>query len=368
MEHIQCVVIGAGAVGLAVARAQARAGREVLVLESAPAIGTGVSSRNSEVIHAGLYYARNSLKARFCPAGRNALYQFCREHGVSHKQTGKLVIISDEEQRPTLVTLHETAQRNGVDDAVLLNRNEIRKLEPALDCPGAILSPSTGIVSAHEYMLALLGDAERHGAMVALNSLCTGGDVSGPRPWVAVGHDEPLRIQCDVLINCAALGAQDVALGLAGLDPASVPQLYYGKGNYFSLKGRSPFTRLIYPMPSGGWLGVHSSSDLSGRCKFGPDLHWVDEPDYFVDESQASSFYKAIRRWWPELPDHALQADYAGIRPKLYAHGQPSVDFQILGPRDHGVKGLINLFGIESPGLTSSLAIADYVLQLSHQD
>ncbi len=367
MEHIQCVVIGAGVVGLAIARAQARAGREVLVLESESAIGTGVSSRNSEVIHAGLYYARDSLKARFCPAGRKALYQFCIEHGVSHRQVGKLVIISDEDQRPALVTLHKTALRNGVDDAVILNRKEIYKLEPALDCPGALLSPSTGIISAHEYMLALLGDAEGSGAMLALNSPCTGGDVSGPRPWVNVGHTEPLRIQCDVLINCAALGAQDVALGLAGLDPASVPQLYYGKGNYFSLKGRSPFARLIYPMPSGAWLGVHSSTDLTGRCKFGPDLHWVDEPSYDADESQAGSFYKAIRRWWPELPDNALQADYAGIRPKLYAQGQAGVDFQILGPRDHGVKGLINLFGIESPGLTSSLAIAEYVQQLSHQ-
>ena len=365
MEHIQCVVVGAGVVGLALARALSRAGREVLILEAGEGIGGGVSSRNSEVIHAGLYYRPGSLMARFCASGRRALYGFCASHGVAHKRLGKLIVITNEAQYPALLALQQNAGANGVDDLRMLNQQEIRDLEPTLNCPAALLSPSTGILSAHDYMLALLGDAEQHGAILALSSPCTGGDVRGAHPCISVGEDQPLRIRCEQLFNCAALGAQQLALGLEGLDHASVPRLYYAKGNYFSLTGRSPFQHLIYPLPGDAWLGVHSTADLSGRCKFGPDLHWVDELDYAVDETQAANFYQAIRRWWPGLADGTLQPDYAGIRPKLYAEGQPGVDFQIQGPGDHGIRGLYNLFGIESPGLTSSLAIADFVVQLS---
>jgi len=364
VEHIQCIVIGAGVIGLAVARSMARSGKEVLVLEAAQAVGTGVSSRNSEVMHAGLYYRPGSLKAQFCTPGQSALYTFCERHGVAHKRLGKLVVITRQTQQPALLALRETARANGVADLQLLSRGAIRELEPELDCPAALLSPATGIISAHEYMLALQGDAEDHRATIALQSPCTGGDVTSGQLEINVGENNPLRLRCDTLINCAALGAQTVAHNLSGLNSATIPELYYAKGNYFSLKGPSPFQRLIYPLPVSAWLGVHSTADLSGRCKFGPDLHWVDSLDYTPDETQMDAFYSAIRRWWPGLPADSLQTDYAGIRPKLYPQGQPAVDFQIHTVKTHGIPGLINLFGIESPGLTSSLAIADHVQHL----
>jgi len=365
LEHVQSIVIGAGAVGLAIARRLAMAGQEVLVLEAESAIGTGVSSRNSCVIHAGIYYPRDSVRARVCVAGKQALYDFCASHGVSHQRTGKLIVATHDSQVPALHAIRDKAAANGVPDLVPLDREQARALEPEVECVAAMLSPSTGIIDVHEYMLALHGDAEAHGAMLALATPVTGGDVRGPRPVVEAGEGDTFQVSCDVLVNCAALGAQGVARSLRGLHPDTIPRLHYAKGNYYSLMGRTPFSRLIYPMPDGAWLGVHSTLDLAGRCRFGPDLQWVDELDYNVDGHALDGFYDSIRRWWPGLADGALQPDYTGIRPKIYGPGEPVADFLIQGPDTHGVAGLINLYGIESPGLTSSLAIAEEVLTLA---
>lgn len=367
MEHVQSIVVGAGVVGLAVARRLAMAGHEVLILEAENAIGTGVSSRNSCVIHAGIYYERDSVKARVCVAGKHALYDFCASHGVHHQRIGKLIVATDDSQLPALSAIQSKAAANGVDDLVRLDRAQANALEPAVQCVGGLLSPSTGIVDVHEFMLALLGDAEAHGAMLALATRVSGGEVGAERIVVEAGEGEEFRVSCDLLVNCAALGAQGVARSLRGLETTSIPPLHYAKGNYFALAARSPFSHLIYPMPDGAWLGVHATLDLGGRCRFGPDIHWVETLDYDVDRRELNAFYDSIRRWWPDLPDGALQPDYTGIRPKLYARGEAAADFVIQGPDRHGVPGLINLYGIESPGLTSSLAIADEVLALAQQ-
>ena len=368
MEKVQCIVVGAGAVGLAVARALALSGREVMVVEAESQIGTGVSSRNSGVIHAGIYYEPGSLKARVCVEGKHALYQFCREHGVSHERTGKLIVATDDSQLSALRDLRRRAQRNGVDDLEYLSADEVKALEPVVSCRGALLSPSTGIVDPHEIMLALQGDAETHGVMVVLNTPCISGSVWADGIRVTFGGHDPMTLHCRVLVNCASLGAQALAMRIEGLAPDTVPPLYYAKGNYFSLAGRSPFRRLIYPVPSDAWLGVHVGLDLTGRCKFGPDIHWVDGIDYDVDNSQLQSFYASIRRYWPELPDGSLQPDYTGVRPKLYPKGEPARDFLIQTRAEHGVRGLINLYGIESPGLTSSLGIGRYVADLATRE
>lgn len=341
------------------------AGQEVLILEAENAIGTGVSSRNSCVIHAGIYYERNSVKARVCVAGKHALYEFCASHGVHHERIGKLIVATHDSQLPALHAIQGKAAANGVGDLVRLDQAQANALEPQVRCVGALFSPSTGIVDVHDFMLALQGDAETHGAMLAFATPVIGGEVGNERIVVEAGEGDEFRLSCNLLVNCAALGAQGVSHGLRGLDSATIPPLYYAKGNYFSLAARSPFSHLIYPMPDGAWLGVHATLDLGGRCRFGPDIHWVDTLDYDVDKRELGAFYDSIRRWWPELPDDALQPDYTGIRPKLYASGEPAADFVIQGPAEHGVPGLINLYGIESPGLTSSLAIAEEVLALS---
>ena len=362
MDRIECIVIGAGVVGLAVARALALSGREVIVLERHDVIGSEVSSRNSGVIHAGLYYPAGSLKARACVAGKHALYDFCASHGVAHARTGKLVVATEDDQLDAMDALIERARGNGIADLVRLDPREARELEPELACTGAFLSPSTGIIDVHEYMLALEGDAEANGAFVALNSPCLGGAVRDDGIRIDAGGAEPASLVCDVLVNAAGLGAQDVARGIEGLDPAHVPPLHYAKGNYFCLTGRSPFSHLVYPMPSGAWLGVHVGLDLGNRCRFGPDLHWVDTLDYDVDAGEAENFYASIRRYYPALRDGALVPDYTGIRPKIYGPGETAPDFIIQGAEAHGIDGLVNLFGIESPGLTSSLAIAGEVV------
>lgn len=367
-DPVECIVVGAGAVGLAVARALARAGREVVIVESEPCIGSGVSSRNSCVIHAGIYYAKGSLKARVCVAGKHALYEFCAAHGVAHDRIGKLIVATDASQLDALDDLVAKAADNGVDDLQRLSQSEAKRLEPAVECVGALLSPSTGIIDAHEYMLALLGDAQAHGAMLALKSPFVRGEALGDGLEVEIGGDEPMRLRCEWLVNCAALGAQRVATSIRGLDARHVPPLYYAKGNYYCLTGRSPFKRLIYPMPSDSWLGVHSSVDLGGRCRFGPDMHWVDELDYDVELARSEVFYDAIRTYWPSLKEGGLLPDYTGIRPKLTPAGVTALDFKIQPPSEHGVPGLVNLFGIESPGLTSSLAIGDYVLDLTRAE
>ena len=361
MDRIECIVIGAGVIGLAVARALALRGREVIVLERHEVIGSEVSSRNSGVIHAGLYYPAGSLKARACVAGKHALYAFCASHGVSHARTGKLVVATEDDQLGAMDALMQRARANGVEDLVRLDSKEARELEPEVVCTGAFLSPSTGIIDVHDYMLALEGDAEANGAFIALGSPCLGGAVRDDGIRIDVGGAEPMSLVSDVVVNSAALGAQDVARSIEGFDPAHVPPLHFAKGNYFYLTGRSPFSHLVYPMPSGAWLGVHVGLDLGNRCRFGPDLHWVDTLDYDVDDRQLDSFYASIRRYYPALPDGALLPDYTGVRPKLYGPGEPAPDFVIQGAETHGVDGLVNLFGIESPGLTSSLAIAEEI-------
>ena len=361
MERVECIVIGAGVVGLAVARALALRGREVIVLERHGVIGSEVSSRNSGVIHAGLYYANDSLKARVCVAGKHALYEFCASHGVAHARTGKLVVATEDDQLDAMDALMKRARGNGVGDLVRLDPKEARELEPEVSCVGALLSPSSGIVDVHEYMLALEGDAEANGAFVALGSPCLGGAVRDDGIRIDAGGAEPASLVGEVVVNAAALGAQRVARSIEGLDPAHVPPLHYAKGNYFYLTGKPPFSRLIYPMPSGAWLGVHFGLDLGNRCRFGPDLHWVDALDYDVEAGRSGNFYASIRRFYPALRDGALLPDYTGIRPKLYGPGEAACDFVIQGAEAHGIDGLVNLFGIESPGLTSSLAIAEEV-------
>ena len=361
MESVDCVVAGAGVVGLAVARSLALAGREVLLLEAAEAIGTGTSSRNSEVIHAGIYYPAGSLMARHCVAGRRMLYAFCAERSVPHARCGKLIAATSEEEAGRLASIQARAAANGVEDMRVLSRDEAVALEPALSCHGALLSPSTGILDSHAYMLALQGDAENAGAVLAFHSPVLSGRVVPKGIVLETGGAEPMTLLCRSLVNAAGLGAPALGRAIAGLPPETVPREYYAKGNYFTLAGRSPFSRLIYPVPVPGGLGTHLTIDLGGQARFGPDVEWVDHIDYEVDPRRGDSFYEAIRRYWPALPDGALQPGYSGIRPKIVPRGAPAQDFVIQGPALHGVPGLVNLYGIESPGLTASLSLAGAV-------
>ncbi len=366
-ETVECAVVGAGVVGLAIARSLALAGREVVVLEAADTIGTVTSSRNSEVIHAGIYYPEGSFKARFCVAGRKLLYDYCQSHGVAYKKCGKLIAAAEHADLQKLKDIVERARRNGVGDLVILAAQEARELEPNLACAGAILSPSTGIIDSHGFMLALQGDAEAEGAMIAFKSEVTSAtpDGGGIRLWVRTDDDgTTYPIDCRTVINSAGLSAPHLARRISGFPPEKIPTARYAKGNYFRLIGRAPFQRLIYPVPEPGGLGVHFSMDLGSQCKFGPDVEWIDRPDYSVDPGRAGRFYTAIRRYWPDLADGALQPDYAGIRPKITGPEMGPADFMISGEAEHGVPGLINLFGIESPGLTSALAIGEYVEEL----
>lgn len=364
MERVDCIVIGAGVVGLAVARRLALEGREVVVLEAEDAIGMHTSSRNSEVIHAGIYYAPGSLKARLCVPGRLALYRYCEEHGVAHRRCGKLIVAAHEGHRPALEKLHAQANANGVGDLQWLTAAQALAMEPQLACVAALFSPSTGIIDSHGLMLAYQGDAEARGAAIALRSPVQGGRITGDGIELEVGGAQPMRIQARVVVNSAGLHAQRVASSLHGLPADRVPPSYYCKGNYYSLAGRAPFSRLIYPVPEAAGLGVHLTLDLAGQARFGPDVEWVEAIDYRVDPRRSDAFYREIRRYWPRLADRALQPAYSGIRPKIQAPGEPARDFLIEGPGDHGVAGLVNLFGIESPGLTASLAIADHVHDL----
>jgi L-2-hydroxyglutarate oxidase LhgO len=364
MDRIECVVIGAGVVGLAVARAMAARGREVIVLETGEAVGTGTSSRNSEVIHAGLYYPRGSLKAELCVRGRAMLYAYCDAHGVPYNRCGKLLVATARNQLPQLAAIQQKAVENGVTDLIRLSGAEAMTLEPHLHCVEAMLSPETGIIDSHQFMLALQGDAERDGASVAFHTPVTQIDARDRCFIVETGGAAPLRFQADCVINSAGLFANDIARRISGLDPRHVPPLYFAKGNYFSVSGRTPFDRLIYPMPNEAGLGVHLTIDMGGQAKFGPDVEWIQKIDYSVDAQRATGFYAAIRAYWPDLPNDALQPAYSGIRPKLSGPGQPAADFVIQGRAAHGVAGLVNLFGIESPGLTASLAIAEKVARM----
>ncbi|MCL4799738.1 MAG: NAD(P)/FAD-dependent oxidoreductase [Burkholderiales bacterium] len=362
METIDAAVIGAGAVGLAVARALALGGRDVVVLEAADAIGTETSSRSSEVIHAGIYYPPGSAKARLCVAGKQALYRYCAERGVPHRNCGKLIVATAADQVPRLARLRAQAQANGVLDLRELTGAEAAALEPELRCVAALLSPSTGILDSHAYMLALQGDAEARGAVVVLRSPVAGGRVADGGIELDVGGAGPMRLRARAVVNSAGLHAQRLAAGIAGFPRGHVPPTYYAKGNYYSLAGRAPFAHLVYPMPNQAGLGVHVTIDLGGQARFGPDVEWIERIDYRVDPRRADGFYAAIREYWPGLRDGRLQPAYAGIRPKIVGPDAPAADFLIQGPAEHGVPGLVNLFGIESPGITASLAIADEVV------
>ncbi|SEL65414.1 L-2-hydroxyglutarate oxidase LhgO [Roseateles sp. YR242] len=361
MERVDCIVIGAGVVGLAVAREMAQRGLETLVLEQAVDIGTGTSSRNSEVIHAGIYYPPGSLKASLCVRGKQLLYAYCGARGVAYRRCGKYIVATSAEQQTKLEQLAENGRRNGVDALTMLTGAAARAVEPSLQCVAALESGSTGIIDSHGLMLALRGDFEAAGGMVAFDAPVLGGDGGADGVVLNVGGSEPMEIQAGLVINCAGLGAQAVARSVQGMPAALVPPLFLAKGNYYSLQGRSPFSRLIYPVPEEGGLGVHLTLDLGGQARFGPDVEWVDELDYRVDPRRADVFYAAIRRYWPALPDGALQPAYSGIRPKISGPGSAAEDFQLQGPDNHGVRGLFNLFGIESPGLTASMAIAERV-------
>ena len=363
-ERVDAVVIGAGVVGLACARALALQGREVLVLEKAEAIGTETSSRHSEVIHAGIYYPVGSLKARFCVEGKLKMYRFLDEHGVPYKRLGKLIVATSEDQIPALQQIQDRAVKAGVDDLTFLSHNEVVAMEPDLRCVTALLSPSTGVLDSHSYMLALQGDAEERGGMIAFHAPVEGGRIDEDGIELVVGGAERMTLKATTVVNSGGLHAQPMAASLQGFPADKVPPQYFCKGNYYTLSGvRAPFSHLIYPAPEQAGLGIHLTLDLGGQARFGPDVEWVDSIDYTVDPRRADSFYAAVRKYWPGLPDDSLQPGYAGMRPKIQAPGTPALDFMV-GPRDHGVPGLVNLFGIESPGVTSSLAIADHVAEL----
>lgn len=365
MSDIETIVIGAGVVGLATARGLALSGREVMVLERHGLIGSETSARNSEVIHAGIYYPKDSLKARCCVKGKASLYAYCDAHGVDYQRMGKLIVATDDAQRDDLDRLGRQASANGVNDIVAVTKTEAEALEPNLSCVGALLSPSTGIVDSHGFMLALQGDLETQGGQVVLNTPVTAvREASGGGFVVSVAGDEAntedYSVTCRELIVCAGHGAPDLVSGITGTNP---PRSYFAKGNYFKLTQKAPFSRLVYPVPEPGGRGVHITLDLQGQARFGPDVEWVDSVDYSVDPSRGDLFYAAIRRYWPDLPEGALVADYCGIRPKMFPAGTPDVDFRIDGLAAHGKAGLVALYGIESPGLTGALEIADVVLE-----
>jgi L-2-hydroxyglutarate oxidase LhgO len=364
-ETVDCVVVGAGVVGLAVARALALAGREVIVIEAAEAIGTETSSRNSEVIHAGIYYPKDSLMAATCVGGRRMLYAYCDAHGVPYRNCGKLIVATNEDESERLVAIRGRAEANGVEGMRLLSAAEAVAFEPSLHCTAALLSPATGIIDSHSYMLALQGDAEEQGAMFAFLSPLQRGRVTNDGIELEVGGIEPMKLRCRLMVNSAGLHAPLLAQKIAGMPSDRIPPAYYAKGNYFTLAGRSPFSRLIYPVPVPGGLGVHITVDMGGQAKFGPDVEWIPDIDYAVDPHRADKFYAAVRKYWPGLKDGTLQPGYAGIRPKIVPQGAPAQDFAIQGPREHGVPGLIHLFGIESPGLTASLALAERVRDIA---
>lgn len=362
-DVVDCVVVGAGVVGLAVARALALQGREVMVLESADAIGTGISSRNSEVIHAGLYYPTDSLKAKLCVRGRDMLYAYCTERNVPYRRCGKLLVATSTSQLSSLESIQARAQANGVLDLRWLDRHDAQAMEPALECVAALFSPSTGIVDSHALMLALQGDLEHAGGLVALNSPLALAECA--QDVINLEASDGTRLRARTVVNAAGLYAPGLARRFVGLAAEQVPYAHYAKGSYFTLSGKAPFSRLIYPVPEAAGLGVHLTLDLGGQAKFGPDVQWVDSPDdLLVDPARGEAFYAEVRKYWPALRDGVLAPGYAGMRPKIHGPDEPAADFVIQGPSVHGIPGLVNLFGIESPGLTSSLAIAEHVAAL----
>jgi L-2-hydroxyglutarate oxidase LhgO len=363
-EKVDALVIGAGVVGLAVARELALAGREVIVLEAEESIGNHTSSRNSEVIHAGIYYPKGSLKANLCVSGKHKLYAYCRERSIPHRNCGKVLVAATEAEIPTVLGYIDKANANGVHDLHRISLEELRALEPAVTAVAAVYSPSTGIVDSHAVMVAMQGDLENAGGTVVFLSPALGGKVTGDGIELEVGGSEPMSIRCELLVNSAGLFAPQLARSIAGIPPATIPPQYFAKGHYYTMSGKSPFNRLVYPMAGAGYLGVHVTVDLGGQARFGPDIDWIDRVDYAFDASRAPLFYQAIRQYYPALKDGALQPGYTGIRPKISGPKEPAADFLIQGPANHGVPGLVNLYGIESPGLTASLAIGETVRAL----
>lgn len=361
MNEVECIVIGAGAVGLACAAALARYGREVIVLEAQSAIGTQTSSRNSEVIHAGIYYPPGSLKAKLCLRGKQQIYSFAKDRGVAHANTAKLIVAANSDQVTRLETIRQNAIASGVTDLEMLNRAQVERIEPAIQCEAALYSPSTGIIDSHAYMLALQGELEANGGMVVCNTPVAGGRISGNAIIVDTAGDEPGSVKTRLLVNSAGLNAPALARSIKGISRDAIPREYYAIGHYYSLSGASPCQRLIYPVPEPGGLGIHLTVDLAGQARFGPDVRWIDGVDYSFDESGQRAFVEAIQSYLPEIAEDRLVPAFTGIRPKIAGPNQPAADFRLAGPSVHGVPGLINLFGIESPGLTASLAIGDCV-------
>jgi L-2-hydroxyglutarate oxidase LhgO len=366
LNDVDCIVIGAGVIGLAVARAMARGGREVLILERERQFGMHTSSRNSEVIHAGIHYEPRSLKARLCVAGRDLLYRYCAERGIGHRRCGKLTVATAQSQVATLEHIERNALANGVSDLEWLDAEQARRIEPQLQCVRALSSPSTGIIDSHAYMQSLLADAEAAGATMAY-----GTEVASLRPrpggieTCIAGEADPV-VRARLVVNCAGLQAHRVAACIEGFPAQHIPHVRYAKGSYFALTGVSPFSRLVYPAPrAGGHLGIHMTIDLAGAARFGPDTEWVDTIDYAVDPRRVAIFAEVIRHYWPGVDAARLHPAYAGIRPKISGAGEPNRDFCISGPQDHGMAGLVNLFGMESPGLTASLALGEYITVLT---
>jgi L-2-hydroxyglutarate oxidase LhgO len=361
LTDVDCIVIGAGVIGLAIARASARDGRSVMILERERQFGMHTSSRNSEVIHAGIHYEPGSLKARLCVAGRELLYRYCVRRGIDHRRCGKFTVATSQAQVASLERIAANARANDVLDLELLDGDHARRVEPELHCVAALSSPSTGIIDSHAYMQALLADAEGCGADISY-----GTRVRAMRPTAAgievfVESQTGSAISARFVINAAGLDAHRVAAMIEGFPADHIPSIHYAKGSYFGLQGRAPFRRLIYPVGEFGWLGVHMTIDLAGAARFGPDIEWIKEVDYAVDSQRAEAFYDAIKRYWPRIQPGQLTPGYAGVRPKLTGPGETSRDFCVSGPHDHGVAGVVNLFGIESPGLTASLALGDVV-------
>lgn len=362
-EQLDAVVIGAGVVGLAVARALALDGREVIVLEAEPNIGMHTSSRNSEVIHAGIYYPENSLKARFCVEGKEKLYQYCESRDIPHNRLGKLIVATDQSEVSQLDKIQSMAEKNGVADLRVLDKADVQRLEPNVKCAAALFSPSTGIIDSHVFMLSLQADIEANRGMVLTNT-CVSHVEIGEKEFLIEVDGSAERVSCRTLVNSAGLSAGTVARGMRTLDSAFAPEIYFAKGHYFSYRGRSPFQHLVYPVPVDGGLGVHATNDLAGSARFGPDVEWVDGVDYEFDSGRLSGFVDSIRRYFPAVDDARLAPAYTGIRPKLTRPGQAPADFRIEGHEDHAIHGLVNMYGIESPGLTASLAIGDHVAML----
>ncbi len=370
MDRVDCVVIGAGVIGLAVAREMALQGRETILLERESAFGTISSARNSEVIHAGIYYPKDSLKARLCVEGNRMLYEYCRTHHVATQPYGKLIVASDDSQLDDLQAILYKAQQNNVPEIKMITGEQAKSMEPELQCSAAVLSASTGIVDSHGFMLSLLGGFEDAGGMIAYQSPLISAKPIGSKAQdgfeLEIGGSDAMKIQTKLLINCAGMSAPAIAKKIEGLAQEQIPKAYFAKGNYFSLSGKSPFKHLIYPIPEPGGLGVHLTLDMGGQAKFGPDVEWLEiddenQIDYTVNPKRGESFYAAVRKYWPGLKDNALQPDYSGVRAKIVPPNVPAGDFCFNTPKDHGLEGLFNLYGFESPGLTSSLAIAKYL-------